>query len=185
MLRTLNDLFRIRIQLWTFQSSGSGSNSLFKQHWKYKKTTLNFIEKQNFSISKCSPTVPVHNPEFTGLKLKINIYLSSLSFFAGSDPCGPGSATLLVRVILRPVGEGKPQNYRWQNRKVWCLSRRFLKVGLPACRNEECLSRRRGGQAGTALAHPPTAPIPHARPRWGTYVVCGCWRASTTARATC
>ena len=77
-----------------------------------KKTTLNFIEKQNFSISKYSPTVPVHNPEFTGLKLKINIYLSSLSFFAGSDPCGPGSATLLVRVILRPVGEGKPQNYR-------------------------------------------------------------------------
>ena len=34
-----------------------------------------------------------------------------------------------------------PQNYRWQNRKVWCLCRRFLKVGLPR-RNEECLSRR-------------------------------------------
>ena len=24
-----------------------------------------------------------------------------------------------------------PQNYRWQNRKVWILHRLFLKVGLP------------------------------------------------------
>ena len=37
--------------------------------------------------------------------------------------------------------------------------------------------------AGTALAHPPTTPIPHAGRAWGTYVVCGCCRAGTTARA--
>ena len=82
-----------------------------KNHLKFYRKA-EFTNCLPFSISKYSPTVPVHNPEFTGLKLKINIYLSSLSFFAGSDPCGPGSATLLVRVILRPVGEGKPQNYR-------------------------------------------------------------------------
>ena len=52
-----------------------------------------------------------------------------------------------------------------------------LKVGLPR-RNEEYLSRREmdkgeGGRAGTALAHPPTTPIPHARP--GVGYICGLW----------
>ena len=46
------------------------------------------------------------------------------------------------------------QNYRWQKRKVRCLHRRFLKVGL-ARHNEECLSRRdmdtqRGWSVGAA-----------------------------------
>ena len=42
-----------------------------------------------------------------------------------------------------------------------------------------------GGRAGIALAHPPTTPSPHTRPGVGyiQYVVCGCCRASTTARA--
>ena len=44
-------------------------------------------------------------------------------------------------------------------------------------------SQGEGGWAGTALAHPPTTPIPQARPGLGTYVVCGCCRAGTTARA--
>ena len=35
----------------------------------------------------------------------------------------------------------QPQNYRWQNGKLWCIYRHHLKVALPHC-NEECFSRR-------------------------------------------
>ena len=40
-----------------------------------------------------------------------------------------------------------------------------------------------GGRAGTALAHPLTTIIPTPGRAWGTYVVCGCCRPGTTARA--
>ena len=97
-----------------------------------------------------------------------------------------------------------PQNYRWQNRKVRCLCRSFLKVGLPR-RNEECLSRQemggwsvgaagpvqqpdcagvesRGRGAGPILCTLRPPPFPTPGQAWGTYVVCGCCLAGTTAR---
>ena len=105
------------------------------------------------------------------------------------------------------VSWDRPHNHRWQNRKVQCVRHRFLKVGLP-CRNEECLSRPRqemdtkgGWSVGVAgpVQQPdcvgvksrgrglgwycPGAPsFPKPGQAWGTYVVCGCCRASTTAR---
>ena len=35
----------------------------------------------------------------------------------------------------------KPQNYKWQNRKLRCIYRHHLKVALPRC-NKECFSRQ-------------------------------------------
>ena len=54
------------------------------------------------------------------------------------------------------------------------------------CRNEEfCSSRVKGRGAGPFLPwrtlRPPPFPMPSQA--WGTYVVCGCCRAGTTARA--
>ena len=46
-----------------------------------------------------------------------------------------------------------------------------------------CGVKGEGGRAGTALAHPLTTPIPMPGWAWGTYVVCGCCQAGTTARA--
>ena len=79
-----------------------------------------------------------------------------------------------------------PQNYRWQKRKVRCLSRCFLKVGL-LHRNEDCLSRwemdRKGGVVCGCRWAGKTARLCMSGQAWGTYVVCGCCWAGTTARA--
>ena len=44
------------------------------------------------------------------------------------------------------------------------------RIGHRLCRSGV---KGEGGRAGTALAHPPTTPIPHARP--GVGYICGLW----------
>ena len=57
-----------------------------------------------------------------------------------------------------------------------CVCRKYIygaKIASVLSKTARVDTTGEGGRTGTALAHPPTTPIPHARPVMG--YICGLW----------